>query len=47
MISPGCPLEHIISYILLAVQSIVLLFVDASIPLCGILDGLFIPEFDS
>ena len=35
-------LRDIISYILLAVQSIVLLFVDASIPLYGILGGLFI-----
>lgn len=35
-------LRDIISYILLVVQSIVLLFVDASIPLYGILGGLFI-----
>jgi O-antigen/teichoic acid export membrane protein len=35
-------IRDIISYILLAVQSIVLLFVDATIPLYGILVGLFV-----
>ena len=35
-------IRDIISYILLAVQSIVLLFVDVTIPLYGILVGLFV-----
>ena len=34
--------RDVISYVLLAVQSVVLLFIDATIPLYGILVGLFI-----